>query len=254
MDDLDTHLKEDLDTHFHAPPPRWADRLQAIIEILLLSGLISSFIAALIFSAFLGRKVGALTTDATIVTTFLLAEAVITFLLLAVVLKAHREPIGSLGLQWNRWKSYLFLGLGLVPFFFAINIVVAFVFRMYLPSYYIEKNPLTEIIQTPQHLILFIISALIAGGIKEELQRAFIINRFRQYLGGAWLGLVLWSLAFGAAHYVQGVQGITIAALYGLIFGIIYLITKSLIAPIVAHGAYDTLALLAYWFASRQSP
>lgn len=242
---------DDLDIPLNAPPTRWADRLQAFVEVLLLSGLISSFVAALIFSAFLGRKANDLTTDATIVTAFLLAEAVITLLLLVAVLKAHREPIGSLGLRWDRWKSYLLLGLGLVPFFFAINVVVAFVFRVYLPGYYIEQNPLTETIQTPQHLTLFIISGLIAGGIKEELQRAFILNRFRRYLGGAWLGLVLWSLAFGAAHYVQGVQGITIAALYGLIFGIIYLITGSLIAPIVAHGAYDTLALLAYWFIGR---
>jgi membrane protease YdiL (CAAX protease family) len=242
---------DNLDIPLTPPRTRWIDRLQAFIEILLLSGLISSFVAGLIFSAILGKRVNALDTDATIVTTFLLAEAVLTFFLLAAVMKAHRESIGSLGLQWNRWKSYFLLGLGLVPFFFAINIVVAFIFRAYIPDYYFETNPLTEIIQTPQHLILFILSALIAGGIKEELQRAFILNRFRRYLGGAWLGLVLWSLAFGAAHYVQGAQGITIAALYGLVFGIIYLMTGSLIAPIVAHGVYDTLALLAYWFIGR---
>lgn len=242
---------DDLEIPRTSPRTRWADRFQAFVEILLLSGLISSFVAGLIFSAFLGKRVNALDTDATIVTIFLLAEAGITFLILAAVMKARRESIGSLGLQWNRWKSYSLLGLVLVPFFFAINIVVALIFRIYFPDYYIETNPLTAIIQTPQHLILFIISALIAGGIKEELQRAFILNRFRRYLGGAWLGLVLWSLAFGAAHYVQGVQGITIAALYGLVFGILYLMTGSLIAPIVAHGAYDTLALLAYWFIGR---
>ena len=242
---------DDLEAPPNPPRTPWTDRLQAFFEILLVSGLISSFVAALVIAVFHGRRAELLTMDATFVSAFLLTEAAITLLLLVIILKAHRETICSLGLYWDRWKSYLLLGLGLVPLFFAINVVVAFVFRVYLPDYYIEQNPLTETIKTPQHLILFIISALIAGGIKEELQRAFILNRFRRYLGGAWLGLILWSLAFGAAHYVQGAQGITIATLYGLIFGIIYLITGSLIAPIVAHGAYDTLALLAYWFIGR---
>jgi membrane protease YdiL (CAAX protease family) len=110
-----------------------------------------------------------------------------------------------------------------------------------------------EIIQTPQQLALFIFSALVAGGIKEELQRAFILNRFRRYLGGAWVGLVIWSLAFGAGHYVQGVQGIVIASLYGFVFGITYILSGSLLAPIVAHSVYDTLALLAYWFVTKSN-
>ena len=243
MDNLDAPLN----------PPRTppAQRLQALIEVLLLSGLISSYIAALIFYVIYGKITDLLAMDATAVSLFILLEAAFTLLLLIVILRSRRETIRSLGLLWERWKSHLLLGLGLVPVFFLINALVAFAFRVYLPKYYIEENPLTEIIQTPQQLALFIISALVAGGIKEELQRAFIISRFRSYLGGAWLGLVLWSLAFGAAHYVQGVQGIAIATLYGFIFGIVYLLSGSVIAPIVAHGAYDTLALLAYWFASH---
>jgi membrane protease YdiL (CAAX protease family) len=229
-----------------------AYRLQAFIEVLLMSGLISTYLAALVFSAFHEKRVDLLTTDATTVSLFILLEAVFALIILVVILKSHRETICSLGLQWERWKSYLLLGLGLVPLFFLINALVSFIFRTYLPNYYLEQNPLTEMIQTPQQLTLFIISALVAGGIKEELQRAFILTRFRHYLGGAWLGLVLWSIAFGAAHYVQGVQGITIATLYGFIFGIVYLLSGSLIAPIVAHGAYDTLALLAYWLTSHQ--
>ena len=150
-----------------------------------------------------------------------------------------------------RWKSDFLLGIGLAFLLLVINFGVAFIFQQYLPKYSLQKNPLTEIIQTPQQLALFIFAALIAGGIKEEIQRAFILNRFGRYLGGAGLGLILWSLAFGAGHYVQGVQGITIATIYGFLFGVIYLLRGSLTAPIVAHSAYDTMALLAYWFAKN---
>ncbi len=145
------------------------------------------------------------------------------------------------------------LGLALVPFLFLIDAIVAIAFKLYLPKYYMEQNPLTEIIRTPQQLALFILAALLAGGIKEELQRAFILNRFRTYLGGSAVGLVLWSIAFGAGHYIQGAQGIVIAAIYGFLFGIVYILSGSLIAPMIAHGLYDSLALLAYWFFSRRS-
>jgi membrane protease YdiL (CAAX protease family) len=229
------------------------ERFQALLEILLLSGLISSLLAALPLSFFRGKSAELLTNDAKIVSAFLLLESGITLILLTAILKAHRESIRSLGFRWDRWKPNLLVGLALVPFLFLVNVIVASFFRTYLPKYYIDRNPLTEIINTPKQLALFIFSALVAGGIKEELQRAFILTRFGRYLGGAGLGLILWSFAFGAGHYVQGGQGIAVAAIFGFVFGLTYLLSGSLIAPIVAHGAYDTLALLVFWFTSGHS-
>ena len=229
----------------------WIERLQAFFEVLLVSGLLSSFLTALLFSAFHRNDVELMATNATIVSIFLLVESAITFLLLLTITRAHREAFRNLGLLMIRWKSDFLLGIGLAFLLLVINFGVAFIFQQYLPKYSLQKNPLTEIIHTPQQLALFVFAALIAGGIKEEIQRAFILNRFGRYLGGAGLGLILWSLAFGAGHYVQGVQGITIATIYGFLFGVIYLLRGSLIAPIVAHSAYDTMALLAYWFAKN---
>ena len=225
------------------------DRFLALFEVLLLSGPFSSAIAVLFFSA---RSLNLLNEDAKTISYFLLLEAGITILLMTIFMKAHQETRSSLGLHFRRWKPNLLIGLALVPFLFLVNAVVAFVFRFYFPDYYIERNPLTEIIQTPYQLVLFIISAIVAGGIKEELQRAFILNRFGRYLGGAGLGLVLWSLAFGAQHYLQGWQGIFITTICGFVFGITYLLSKSLIGPIIAHSIYDTLALLFYWLSSGQ--
>jgi membrane protease YdiL (CAAX protease family) len=223
------------------------DRVQAIFEILLLSGLISGLLASLLLYAFQGKTAVGPLNGAGIFSVFLLLESGIAFLLLAAILKFHQQTISSLGLRWDRWKTHLLIGLALVPFLFLINASVAMTFKLYFPKFYLEKNPLTDLIHTPQQLALIIFSALVAGGIKEELQRAFILTRFRDYLGNAGLGLVLWSLGFGMGHYVQGLQGVVIATLYGLIFGILYLLSRSMIAPIIAHGAYDALVLLAYW-------
>ena len=238
---------------YMAPNPQlprraWLDRFQAFFEVLLLSGLLSGLLAGLILYPFQGKKSPNLLVNAQVLSLFLLLESGIVFLILATILKTRRETISSLGLRWHRWKSNLVLGLALVPFLFFLNTAVAAVFRTYFPQYYLVENPLINLIQTPRQLALLIFSAIIAGGIKEELQRAFILTRFRVYLGGAGLGLVVWSIGFGAGHYIQGVQGIVTAGIYGLLFGVVYLQSGSLIAPIVAHGAYDSLVLLAYWF------
>jgi membrane protease YdiL (CAAX protease family) len=232
------------------PEPRqrvWLDRLQALFEVLLMSGVFSSFVATVPL-AIRAHGSDALLKSVRTVASFVLLEAGITFLLLALILRAHGETLADLGLRFDRWRGRLILGIAIVPGLFFLNGLVGSMFRIFLPRYFTGRNPLMEIVHSPQDLILFIISALIAGGVKEELQRAFILTRFRHHLGGAWLGLVLWSIAFGAGHYVQGVQGMVIAGLFGLGFGLVYLLTSNLIAPMVSHGLYDTLALLGYWF------
>jgi len=212
-----------------------------------MSGLFSSFVATVPFAL---RRHGteALLNSVHVVTSFVLLEAAITFVLLALILKAHGETLADLGLRLNRWRCQLIVGIAIVPGLFLLNGLVGGVFRVFLPKFFTERNPLMEIIHTPRDLVLFIISVLIAGGVKEELQRGFILTRFRDHLGGARLGLLLWSIAFGAGHYLQGLQGIIIAGLFGLVFGAVYLLGRNLTAPIVSHSLYDIVALLCFWF------
>jgi len=186
--------------------------------------------------------------SARVVSGFLLLEALITLTFLMLILRSHRETLGDFGLRRVKWATHLVAGLAMVPILFLVNALVGEMFRVALPGYYMKRNPLIELIRTPQDLSLFLASALFAGGFKEEVQRAFILTRFRDHLGGATLGLLLWSAAFAAGHYVQGPQGMMSAGLFGLLFGVIYLARGSLIAPMVAHGAYDAVALLGYWF------
>jgi membrane protease YdiL (CAAX protease family) len=236
--------------HLIEPPPvpltTWVDRVQALFEVLLLAGLASSLLASLPF-AFREAAGNSLLSSVNTMSTYLLLESGITLTLLWLVLRAHKESLPWLGLTWGRWRTDLLLGLALVPVLFGLNVGISLTFQAFFPGLYLEQNPLTDLVKSPRDLAIFIGTAWIAGGIKEELQRAFILRRFQSLLGGAKVGLVVWSLAFGFGHYVQGVQGVTAAALFGMIFGIAYLVRGNLIVPIVAHGFYDTVALLSYW-------
>jgi uncharacterized protein len=232
-----------------APKSAPLDRVQALLEILLVSGILSSLLAAVPFSI---KKVGpALLQDARLVAAFILLEAGITLLILFALLKVHGETLSDLGLNASHWVAHAAAGLAILPLFFLTNAAVGELFRRFLPDFFLERNPLVDLVRTPRDLALFLASGLVAGGIKEELQRAFILTRFRQHLGGPWLGLVLWSAAFAAGHYLQGLQGVVVAGILGLLFGTLYLIRQNLVAPIVSHAAYDTIVLVGYWFFVR---
>ena len=225
----------------------WRDRLQALLEVLVVAGLLSSAIAYLPF-ALSGINHEALVGKARVIALFILVEACITVALLMLILRAHGESLRYLGWRSNRLGADVFIGLLVVPVLFLMSVLVSHFFRSFLPRYYSEQNLLLETIRSPGDLALFIVSALFAGGIKEELQRAFVLVRFRDYLGGTTVGLILWSTFFAYGHYLQGVQGSVVAGLYGFLFGVIYLVRGSLVAPVVAHSVYDAAALLAYWF------
>jgi membrane protease YdiL (CAAX protease family) len=227
----------------------WPDKIQALLEVLLLSGLLSSLIAAAPFS-FPAHKSTFIMNDARLVSGFLLLEASITLVFLIVIMRIHGETFSLFGLHRQNWSRYTLIGIGIVPALFLVNILVAVLFKLLFPSYYLDRNPLIEMVKTPRDLALFLICGIYAGGVKEELQRAFILMRFRNHLGGSTLGLLLWSAAFAAGHYLQGPQGMVVAGIFGLIFGLVYLASRNLVAPIVAHGLYDTVAILGFWIFS----
>jgi membrane protease YdiL (CAAX protease family) len=61
------------------------------------------------------------------------------------------------------------------------------------------------------------------------------------------LGLVLWSLFFAYGHVMQGIDNAAGAGVLGFLFGVLYIWRRNLVAPIVAHAAYDVTTLLIYW-------
>jgi membrane protease YdiL (CAAX protease family) len=229
--------------------PRRCARVRAAFEIALASGIVSSFLVSLVFAAVFGRnRLTLIEIDVVFLSAYMMAESAVTFLILWMLTKARQENLRELGICRRQWKIHVLLGILAAPCLVIVSGIVGLAFQRFLPEYALGKNPLMEMISSPRQLALFILVGILAGGVKEELQRAFILCRFRRHLGGAPVGLVLWSLAFGAGHYVQGVQGMCAAAILGLVFGVLYIVRGNLILTITAHAAYNTMTLLIYWF------
>ena len=60
---------------------------------------------------------------------------------------------------------------------------------------------------------------MIAGGVREEIQRGFILHRFRQYLGGGVIGVIVHSGLFGLGHVDQGWDAAITVGTLGAIWG-----------------------------------
>ena len=88
---------------------------------------------------------------------------------------------------------------------------------------------------------LFIMLAITAGVCEEFLYRGFAMWYLTHWLN-PWVGMLAASAAFGLAHAYQGPKGIVRTGLVGAMFGSLYLLSGSLLWPIIGHAAVDLAA------------
>jgi hypothetical protein len=86
-----------------------------------------------------------------------------------------------------------------------------------------------------------VLLSLMAGAAEEVLFRGVIQSGLAAWLP-AWVAVAIGALLFGVAHWLT-LSYAVLAGLIGAWLGALYLLTDNLLAPIVAHAAYDVVAL-----------
>jgi uncharacterized protein len=143
-------------------------------------------------------------------------------------------------------------GAPMVLIALSIALAVLAAVQRFLPSLHtVEHNPLQELLRSPRDAWLFALVVIIAGGIREEIQRAFLLHRFEGWLGGGTVGIICTSVAFGAGHLVQGADAALATGLLGAFWGIVYLRRRSCVAPMVSHAGFDLIQILQFLVARR---
>jgi uncharacterized protein len=222
------------------------ERIVAVIEILLCSDFPTQLALGQSFAAFGHTPYdahGALRVDYVVWLSFLDAAILVSLILL--FLAAHGES----------WRRVLFgdreigrevaAGLPLVFVALGIGVLVLLPIQHFAPwMHTVPQNPLQALIRTPANALLFAAVVVVAGGVREEIQRAFILHRFEQYLGGGAVGVVVSSVAFGAGHFIQGADASVATGVLGAFWGIVYLRRRSIVAPMVSHAGFDLLQIL----------
>ncbi|MBI1745110.1 MAG: CPBP family intramembrane metalloprotease [Acidobacteria bacterium] len=232
--------------------PAMSDRALALIEILFASGIVSNTAAYAVIQAMYGVDPERLLRSPRILFYFLLLDTILLLFTIYFFLRLRRRNFVDLGLSTRAFGANIGYGLLSVLGLLLLTGVISAIFKHWLPDLYMTTNPMLEVIQSPTDLAYFLASGILAGGLREEIQRAFVLTRFKEYLFGALPGLIIWSVFFGYLHYtMQSLQGAVITGLIGFCLGLLFLWRHNLYGPIAGHAAFNTIQLIWFWCAYR---
>jgi len=223
-------------------------RLGAFVEVLLCSGFPTQLFLIAVLTGFgMPLRTAAGDLSPRFVFTISMLDTVFVIGLVLFFLKAHRESARQVLLGARPVLREAFLGVMLMPLIFLwVFLILALIITFAPQLHNVAKNPLEDMLKNRQDAIIFAFVVMIAGGVREELQRGFILHRFDQYLGGGLVGVVFFSAVFGLGHIDQGHDASIATALLGAVWGGLYLIRRSVVAPMVSHATFNLAQLVNY--------
>jgi membrane protease YdiL (CAAX protease family) len=222
------------------------ERATAVLEILLCSSIPTQLaIGALLRLAGIPSTDGAGHLSLTFVLTLSLADTTLLIVMMAFFMHVHGETARATWFGGSHGIREALIGLATVPLVFVAVGILLNTIRLFAPSLHnVENNPLERLAATPGQAAVFSLVAIVAGGVREELQRAFMLRRFELYLGGATLGVWVLSIAFGLGHVMQGWDAVVTTAALGAFWAWMYLQRRNSIAPIASHAGFNSLEIL----------
>ncbi len=236
-----------------ATPSLWAARVVALIEVLICSEYPTQLALSQTFVAFGWRpytRAGQLSVRYVVGVS--LADAAVLIALVLLFLTAHGESPRAVLNGCRRIGREVLAGIPMIFTALAIGIAVLFLVQRFAPQLHtVSENPLQALLRSPRNVLLLGLVVVIAGGVREEIQRAFLLHRFEQWLGGGAVGVVVTSVAFGAGHLYEGIDAVIATALLGALWGVVYLRRRSVVAPMVSHAGFDLLQIVQFLVAGR---
>jgi membrane protease YdiL (CAAX protease family) len=224
------------------PIPRWFAIVQAIAVSGVPTGLIvaGAVIVTTNMSPFEGNGL-----SLEFLSTVTLLDTALIAILIRVFLELSGEESRNVFLGRRPVLGEMVRGLLLVPVMFAAVTGIVLGLRAVAPWLHTVKvSPLEQYMRSPLDASIFLVVVVLGGGVREELQRAFILHRFEQCLGGIKVGLVVFSLVFGLLHVDQGFDVALAVGSLGLCWGLLYVKRRSAVMGMTNHAGFNALQVL----------
>jgi len=184
----------------------------------------------------------------------ILVQMIILLGILFVILKT---PLNQTNSCWSLSKSLASLGIKRDDFS-LINIATGVIFLFVaiiilnlisnIINYYglFQAEDISYLL--PRSIVekVFWIVLSVCAGITEEICfRGYVISRMSKLTGKLWPGVLLGSISFGLGHLYQGMAGVALISLYGIMFCLLFLARGSLVPCMIAHALQDIIAAFA---------
>jgi membrane protease YdiL (CAAX protease family) len=222
-------------------------RVIAVLEVLLCSSLPTQIVIGQLLAALgLDPRTDGGQLSPPFAFALLLIDSVVLTALMVALTRAHRESPRTLWLGDRPIAREIGVGLALVPLvFLLVGFLLTGLIRLLPGLHNVTENPIEQLASGGPHQAAMLgLIAVVAGGVREELQRAFLLRRFEQHLGGPTVGVIVLSIAFGLGHYPQGWDAVVATGALGALWAIVYLRRRSSLAPIVSHAGFNSLEVL----------
>lgn len=234
------------------PAPSASERVTALLEILLCSGLPTQIAIGQTLAIAGVRPQGPTSFTLPYVAAVSLTDTVVLIGLMLFFLRARGESPRALFFGTRAILPEVRTGVPLLFVAFGIAVALMLTLQALAPWLHnVPRNPFQDAIKTRIDVALLVVLVVVAGGVREEAQRAFLLGRFERWLGGARVGLVITSVAFGLGHYYEGRDAVIVTAALGAFWGSIYLARRSIAAPVVSHAGFNLLQVVQFLTIAR---
>lgn len=169
------------------------------------------------------------------------------WLMLAFVwwgLRMRKVPLSVLlGERHRGWRGFgrdvAYAAVFWIGSLFVLGVVGLILEKLHVGS---PKAPMNVINLAPQNLLQYVLwgCICISAGICEELLfRGYLLRQFSSLGGKIWVGVVVSSLIFGCAHGYEGLANMIRIFIFGILFCMLLLKTKSIRPGIIGHAWFD---------------
>jgi membrane protease YdiL (CAAX protease family) len=192
--------------------------------------------------SFFAVKQGALSFEIVAWATILRDAALVC--LIIYFLWQNGEPAERIGWSFEHsWKEFA-VGLGLfIPLYFGAGLLEDVLQKAGLslpatpvPSYMLPGD-------IPK-LVLAVFLVTVVGVAEETIFRGYLIMRFQDLNTGAPTAIVLSAFIFSIGHGYEGTAGVITVGVMGLVFALVYLWRRSLVAPMIMHCFVDFVSIV----------
>ncbi len=151
------------------------------------------------------------------------------------------------------WRKTILLAIGgLITLYIVVNLSLPVVIRLTGRS--VDRSQFDVLRgNVPALLIGLLVAWTLAAFGEELIFRGYLMNtlaRAFRHTNVGWISAcIVNSLLFGFGHTYQGISGVILLAIVGLLYSLFYLGSgRNLWVPILMHGLYDTSAFLLIFF------